>query len=599
MPDGEWPNVVAMLLDQCAARGEAPFLWAKHEGRYRPISWADTAGAVARLANVLRGAGVVSGERVAIVSENRPEWLIADFAIMAAGGITVPVYTTNTEADHRHIFDNSGARGVIVSSRRLAARLLPVAHESDSLDFVIAMEDPGLAQKLNFDLLLWDRALAEASGDITELRQRIKPIGRHTTACIVYTSGTGGAPRGVMLDHGALLHNSAGAADVLAEIGIGDDVFLSFLPLSHAYEHVGGELLPIYVGAQIYYAEGVEKLATNMVEARPTVMTVVPRLFELLRGRILRAVEEQGGVAKGLFDHALLLGTKRYHNPESLNLAERIEDRFLTLLVRRKVRARFGGRVKALVSGGAPLTPEVGVFFKALGLLLIQGYGQTEAAPVISVNRPLDVHMDTVGPPLKNTEVRIADDGEILVRGDLVMQGYWGDAEATARVLRDGWLHTGDIGEIGANGHLRITDRKKDIIVSDKGDNVSPQRIEGMLTLEPEIAQAMIYGDRKPYLVGLLVPDAEWLKRWARQNSGAPGPENLTGNAALHKALGAAVSRLNGRLSNLERIRRFTIAAEPFSVDNGEMTPTMKIKRHIIVEHYGAALESLYQGKTD
>ncbi|MCH8862668.1 MAG: long-chain fatty acid--CoA ligase [Proteobacteria bacterium] len=606
MVDQDWPSVIHMFLAQAERLASKPFLLAKRGGVLTAISWSETAEQVATLAAALKGLGVEPGDRVVIVSENRPEWCIADLAIMAAGGITVPAYTSNTERDHSHILEHSGARGAIISTAALARKFLPAAHRSDALEFVIAMEAPKLSQSLNLDIHLWDEVMAcqdgdgEADGgdggkgDVTALSESTRHFARDDVACIIYTSGTGGAPKGVMLSHGGLLHNCAGAAEVLAELGISNERFLSVIPLSHAYEHTAGQFLPIYLGASIAYAESLDRLGANFKEMKPSVMVIAPRLFEVLRTKITRAVEKQGGMKLKLFNRAIALGIKRFEDPGSLSLRERAENIFLERVVRTKVRAQLGGRLKALVSGGAPLNPDVGLFYAALGIRLLQGYGQTESSPVIAVNRPSRIKMDTVGPPLRNTEVRIAEDGEILVRGALVMKGYWRDEEATRAALQDGWLHTGDIGILDEDGHLKITDRKKDIIVFDKGDNVSPQRIEGMLTLEPELAQAMVYGDQHPHLVGLLVPDAEWLAGWAQKRGKDGGLEALAGDADLKAALDQAVSRVNKRLSNLERVRRFAVAPEAFTIENAQMTPTLKIRRHIISAVYKDVIEGLY-----
>ncbi len=583
MADTEvWQNTVEMFFAQAERLGVKPFLWVKSGQVYTPLSWSDTANQVLKLAAGFKALGIKTGDRIIILSENRPEWCIADLAIMTVGAITVPVYTTNTAEDHRHVVENSGAKGVIISKRKLAERFFPAAHESDLLGFAIIIEPPELAQNLNVTIHTWHDMLAREV-DVSEVREQLSAIKPDDTACIIYTSGTGGAPKGVMIHHGALLHNCRGAKDVVAELGLGNDRFLSFLPLSHAYEHTGGQFLPIYLGAEIFYGESLDRLATNMQECHPTIMTVVPRLFELLRLRITRAIKDKGGLAAKMFDRALSLGSKAVENPNSMSLIEKTENAMLTLLVRSQVRKRFGSKIKALVSGGAPLNYEVGLFFAALGVPLLQGYGQTESGPVICVNRPSSMKLGTVGPPLKDTDVMIAEDGEILVRGALVMKGYWRDEEATALALRDGWLHTGDIGIFDEDGHLVITDRKKDIIVNDKGENVSPQRIEGMLTLEPEISQAMIYGDRKTHLVALLVPDAEFLKSSSKNSK-----------TDILKAVDVAVSRVNKRVSNIEKIRRFALADEPFSIENAQMTPTLKIRRHIISSSYREILEGLY-----
>ena len=589
-----WPNLVAMFFEQAERHADTPFLWAKKDGTYRPLIWSEAAHQVSTLARGLKALGITPGDRVVLVSENRPQWAIADVAIMAAGAVTVPAYVTNTVDDHRHIVEDSGAKAAIVSTRKLGERFLPAAHQSPAMEFVVMMEPPDVSQRLSVDVHRWDdiletgmKAPDTVAGDAGRWR-------RDDMACIIYTSGTGGAPKGVMLSHGAILHNCRGASDALIELGLGNEIFLSFLPLSHSYEHTAGLFFPISIGAQIYYAEGAETLAANMVEVRPTIMTAVPRLYETMRGRILRGVDKAGGSKAKMFHRTVELGRRKVEDPDSFSLGERITDHLLDKLVRNKVRSRFGGRLKALVSGGAPLNPDVGLFFTALGLCILQGYGLTESAPVISVNRPNLVKMHTVGPPLLETRVRIADDGEILVKGELVMLGYWRNPEATAAAIRDGWLYTGDVGLFDDDGYIQITDRKKDLIVNSGGDNLSPQRVEGLLTLEPEIAQAMVYGDRRPHLVGLLVPDAEWLKEWA---DGAGQPADLAalaGDAALQKALAAVVERVNAKLSAIEKVRRIIVAEAPFTIDNAQMTPTLKVRRHKIKEVYGERLEGLY-----
>jgi long-chain acyl-CoA synthetase len=591
-------NLVELFLKRADARGEAPFLWAKHDGKWQPMSWAEVARQVCLIAESLRALGLNPGDRVLLVSENRPEWLIADFAIMAAGCITVPAYITNTERDHQHVLDNSGAAAVIVGNDKLAKPLLPAINRSGMAKHVIAIEPLRIAQTGNFEYHAWSALL---SGDAAAARKavesRIAEIGRGDTAIIIYTSGTGGAPRGVLQHHGAILMNVDGAARVLVEdFGLDEDeAFLSFLPLSHAYEHTGGQMLPIGVGAQIYYSEGLEKLASNIEEVRPTIMVVVPRLFEVLRARIIKQIEKQGKFANFLFDRAMGIGGLKAQGRGRLR--DKPMDLLLERTLRPKIRARFGGRMKAMVSGGAPLNPEIGVFFDSMGLTMLQGYGQTEAGPVISCNRPkAGLKMDTVGPPLHGVEVKIAADGEILVRGELVMHGYWRNDEETAKAIQNGWLHTGDIGHFDNKGRIMITDRKKDMIVNDKGDNVSPQKIEGMLTLQTEIAQAMVYGDRKPHIVGLVVPDPEWAHEWAKANGEKFDLDALQGLPAFRSAVRAAVDRVNQDLSVTEKVRQFAFADEAFGIENEEMTPSLKIRRHKLKARYGERLDGLYKG---
>ncbi len=595
MPNEPWPSLPALFFARAAAEGDAPFLWAKTKGEFRATSWREAAAQAASLAAALRALGVAKGDRIALVSENRPEWPIADLAIMTAGAITVPGYTTNGPDDHRYLLGHSGAKGVIVSGGALARRLAPALAEATEAGFVMFIHDdavPALPQHVAVhrwtELIVAHEAAPDAGQEMAT------PLARSDTACLIYTSGTGGRPKGVMLSHGAVLANCDGARQALQSIIQGRERFLSFLPLSHSYEHTAGQFFPILIGAEIFFTDA-ESLTADLVAVRPTIMTAVPRLYEVMHDRIRRAVAKKGGVSARLFDLAVRLGTARYHNG-GLAPGARFIDLACEALVRRKVRAGFGGRLKALVSGGAPLNPEIGVFFTALGLRILQGYGQTESAPVISVNRPGANRMETVGTPLDGVEVRIAEDGEILVRGELVMQGYWNDPAATAQAIRDGWLHTGDVGVFEPDGHLRITDRKKDIIVLSGGDNVAPQRVEGLLTLEPEIAQAVVYGDKRPHVVALIAPDHRFAAEWARAHGGAREVVQLIEEPAFRELIAAAVERVNRALSPIERVRRFALTADGFSIENGMMTPTLKPRRAVIVARYGPTFEGLYGG---
>ncbi len=590
-----FPNLVSMFLSRAALRGDRPFLGYKYDSEWYTISWAETARRVAGLAKNLKAMGLKKGDRVMLVSENRPEWCIADLGIMAAGCITVPTYVTNLERDHQHILDNSQSRAVIVSTAKLAQNLMPAVIRSSDCEFVIGMEPLKVAQKGDQALHHWADMVQGTDADVAALHKESADVRRDDIACLIYTSGTGGAPRGVMQHHGAILCNVDGAAEILRDdFGLDDDRFLSFLPLSHAYEHSGGQYLPIGVGAEIFYAEGLEKLAANIEETQPTVMVVVPRLFEVLRARMIKTVEKQGKVPNYLLDKALTIGERDYGGKK------RLRDGPMRLLLSRtlkpKIQAKFGGRLKAMVSGGAPLNPDIGIFFQSLGITLLQGYGQTESGPVVSCNRPAaGIRMDTVGPPMKNVEVKFAEDGEILVRGELVMKGYWRNKAETARTIIDGWLHTGDIGHFDPKGRIKITDRKKDLIVNDKGDNVAPQKVEGMLTLQPEILQAMVSGDKRPYIVGLIVPDPEWALEWARDQGMRYDFSELQGNPQFRAAVRAAVDRVNASISVTEKVRQFEFADEPFSIENGEMTPSMKIRRHVIRDRYKARTDGMYK----
>jgi long-chain acyl-CoA synthetase len=590
-------NLVSLFLSRADSQGNKPFLWTKRSGSWRNLSWSEAASQVCLVAESLRRLGLSDGDRVMLVSENRPEWCLADLGIMAAGCITVPAYTTNTERDHTHVLENSGARAVIVSDAKLANPLLPAVLRADSAAHVVSFEPLRQKQAGDTEFHEW-ASLLEGNPQTAraQVEDRVSRIGREDMACIIYTSGTGGAPRGVMQHHGMILRNVDGAARVIAEdFGWDDEIFLSFLPLSHAYEHTGGQYLPIGLGAQIYYAEGLEKLASNIEEVRPTIMVVVPRLFEVLRARIMKQIEKQGRLATFLMDRAMAIGERKARGRKRLR--DRPLDYIIGRALRPRIRQRFGGRIKALVSGGAPLNPDVGIFFDAMGLTMLQGYGQTEAGPIISCNRPsVGLKMDTVGPPLRGVEVKIAEDGEILVAGEFVMEGYWRNEPESRRVLKQGWLHTGDIGHLDPMGRIVITDRKNDMIVNDKGDNVAPQKVEGMLTLQPEIAQAMVVGDKRPYIVGLIVPDAEWALEWARREGERFEFKALQALPAFRTAIRAAIDRVNKDLSVIEKVRQFAFADEAFTIDNEEMTPSLKIRRHVLKERYGDRLDALYKG---
>ena len=424
----------------------------------------------------------------------------------------------------------------------------------------------------------------------------MRPCGNgNDLCCLIYTSGTGGLPKGVMLSHGNILANCYGATVLVKTLGIDNEVFLSFLPLSHSYEHTGGQFLPISLGAEIYYAERVETLNTNLLECRPTFMTAVPRMYETMRMRILQNLKHQKPLQQKMFNLALKLGMKKYETPNAMTLWDKALDKVLEFLVRRKVQQRFGGRLKAVVSGGAPLNYDVGLFFIALGVPLLQGYGQTEAAPLISANPPLKVKLRTVGPPVRGVEAKIGPDGEILVRGEMVMKGYWNDPDTTMLAIdSEGWLHTGDIGHFDEDGYIEITDRKKDIIVNSGGDNISPQRLQGILALEEAIAQAMVYGDKKPYVTAVIVPSDTFAKAWGEQNNAPTDLASLASNAEFKAAIGKAIERGNSQLGAIEKVRKFILTPQPFTVENDQMTPTLKVRRHTIVREYKDALEALY-----
>jgi long-chain acyl-CoA synthetase len=544
-----------MLLGRAAAWPDRPMARAWRDGAWRTTTWGDFAAAAAAAARGFRAAGVAAGDRVVIVSENRPEWIVAEVALLSLRAVVVPAYVTNAVEDHAHVLADSGARVAVVSTPALATRLRRAGPLDRLIQFDPAPLPDGPCQH-------WGELIARSGGG-DDIAARTAAIGPETLACLLYTSGTGGAPRGVMLPHRCLMANCRAAETLVRSLRLTpDDLYLSILPVSHSFEHlVGGFFLPS-LGVEIAFGRGVEHLAADLVAVRPTLMTVVPRVLEVTRARILAQVARGPAWRRTLFQVATRLGEHRAEG-QRLHAAGWLVDRALERLVRRRVRARFGGRLRAMMSGGARLDPDTGRFFQALGISVMQGYGQTEAGPVISANPADATRIDTVGPALEGVEVRIAADGEILVRGELVMDGYWGRPEDTAVALRDGWLHTGDVGALDADGYLRITDRKKDIIVLSGGENVAPARVEGKLLATGRIAQAVVFGEGEAGLGALVVP--------------------AEGHDAA--AVAAAIAETNQHLPAHERIRRHAVV-EAFTLENRLLTATQKVRRqHVLAAH--------------
>ena len=563
-----WPNLPAMMFALARTWPDRPMLRVFRDGAWRSVRWAAFAQCAAALARGLRAAGIAPGDRVLIASENRPEYPIAETALMAIRAVPVPAYVTNTIDDHAHLLRDSGARAALVSSPALAAKLHEAGQRAGGLDLLVSMDAPGEAGVDAPPALPWSRLTGEP-GEPAVIEREAAEIPASALACLLYTSGTGGAPKGVMLPHRSLMANCASGCELLRPMRLRDEIYLSYLPTAHAYEHLVGLFLMPSLGAEVVYGRGADHLGADLVEVRPTVLTAVPRVLEVFRARVLGQLAREAPWRRRLFDQALAIGRKRLEGV-ALTMRERLAAPVLDRLVGARVRARFGGRVEGIMSGGARLDPELGRFFLALGLRIMQGYGQTEAGPVITANPPDAIRIETVGKPLMGVELRIAEDSEILVRGDLVMDGYWKRPAETRAAIRDGWLHTGDIGVLDADGYLRITDRKKDIIVLSGGENVSPAKVEDVLMAEPEVAQAVVTGDGRAGLAGLVVP--------------AEGQDSA--------AIARALARANRRLSVTERVRRHAIVP-PFTVENGLLTPSQKIRRSRVIRANAAALEGL------
>lgn len=539
--------------------------------------------------------GIAPGDRVGLVSENRIEWIVADFAMAGMGIVDVPVFPTLTAQQEQYIYENCQAVAVIVSNAAQLKKIQAVWDQLPDLKWVITM-NPDLSSDPRVVSMRTVMESSRASTTSDERRalyeQRSMSVGPDDLLTLIYTSGTTGNPKGVMLTHRNLMSNVDAATRTIALFD--SDVLLSYLPMCHSYERMAGYYLAFTAGCTVYIAESIESVAELMREVRPTIMTSVPRLFERIQARVLGAVERDSPLKQKIFAWALRVGGERVRGSSSPLIALQcaIADR----LVFSKIRARVGGRLRFFVSGGAALSVEVGTFFQIMGIRIVEGYGLTETSPVIAVHRLEDIVLGTVGQPLDNVTVRIADDGEILARGPNIMKGYWNDEQATRETIdADGWLHTGDIGEIDARGHLRITDRKKNIFVSSGGKNIAPQPIEALIQQSPFVDQVMLVGDGREYCTALIVPDMEIVRQWAATQGMNDLPSDwVTSSDELRRAIEADLSKRQREISKYERVRRFRVLSEPFTVDNGLMTPTLKVKRKAVAERYASLIEELY-----
>ncbi len=574
------PEAFFRQVEQGAHR---PAQWERRSGEYMPITYQMLSDRVKRVASGLMRAGIKPGDRIALLMENRPEWAVIDYAILSIGAVTVPLYCSYRPQDIAYVLKDSGASVVFTSGGNLLGHLKSALVDSKAIKQIYASDDQGDDELVHNLTELED-------GDVDEerLQRRLDKINRDQLATLVYTSGTTANPKGVMLTHGNILTNLEAVPAVIALLR--EERLLSFLPLAHTLERTGGHFLPYSNGVSVAFAERPDTVAKNLVEAEPTMMMTVPRMLEVIRNRILAQVSKQSPLKQKLFHSYFDLAGKERPGPvDALFL------KLLDRLVGEKVRGRFGGKLRVLISGGAPLSVEVGKFFETLGLPVLEGYGLSESAPLLAVNPLHGRRIGTVGLVAKGVEIRIAEDGEIIARGGNIMPGYWKNRKATKEALIDGWLHTGDIGEFDKDGHLKITDRKKDIIVNSGGENVAPQRVEGLLVAEPLIEQVVIYGDQRPYLVAMVVPNQEACAAWVEE-SGMPKSEwqELAASDILRKHIQGLIQQHLKPLNSHEQVRRIYIQTEPFTIENDFLTPTMKLKRRIIYQHYAEVFESLY-----
>ena len=530
----------------------------------KDYSWQKTSESIYKLSEEIKKYAK-SGDRCLLISENRPEWFISDLSIMLAGAITVPAYTTYAERDYEYIINDCKPSIIIVSNIFQFNKIKNVLKNKIFLKKIFSFEELGdQYQFINVNDIF--ERLETGKIITTEIK-------RSNAACIIYTSGTQGNPKGVILSHGGILNNCEGALELLNPIvKKGQTRFLTWLPLSHSYEHTV-QFVQITISAKVYYAESIDKLIKNMNDCSPEIMTAVPRFYQNLYQKINASFNKTAGIKKILINKTIKLGLKKIKK-QPLNFFDKFQDFILEKIVRKKIKSQFGGSLKTFVSGGGALDKKVGYFLNAIGLPTLQGYGLTESSPVVSCNPLNDIRVETVGLPFKGNTVKIAEDGEILVKGENVMIGYWNNQEETEKVIKNGWLHTGDIG-VFDNNYLRITDRKKDILISPGGDNISPLKIENELTNSEIVDQAIVYGDNKPFLVALLVLKED--------------KKNLK-NQEIEKE----IQNVNKNLSKIENIKKFFVINEKFSIENGMLTPTLKLKRFKIIQKYKNSFEKLY-----
>ncbi len=559
-------NLLELFLAQYKKKDISKIFLQSLKNKDLVFDWKQTYECIQKLSNKI-SEYISPKDRCLLISENRPEWLISDLAIMLSEGITVPAYTTYTEKDYEYLINDCKPSIIIVSDNLQFKKLKNLIIKNEFIKAVISFENiqDEKVKVININKIFHKK-------DYLEKNFQEINLNRSDIACIIYTSGTQGNPKGVMLSHGGILNNCEGSVKLLSDIINYEPKFLTWLPLSHSYEHTV-QFVQIAVGAKVYYAESIDKLVKNMNDCSPDIMTAVPRFYQNLYQKISSTFNKAKGIKYFLVQSTLSLGKKKLLK-QKFSFYEKLVNFVCDNLVRKKIKAQFGGSLKAFVSGGGALDYQVGIFLNSIGLPTLQGYGLTETSPVVSCNPINNIRIETVGPPFKGNEVKIADDGEILIKGENVMLGYWNNLIETEKTLKDGWLHTGDIGHFD-NGYLKITDRKKDILITPGGDNISPVKIENELTKIEFIEQALVYGDNKQFLVALIVLNND--KKYLN-----------------NKTISEEIEKMNKNLTKIEKIKKFFVIDKQFSIENGFMTPTLKLKRYKIVQEYKIQLEKLY-----
>ena len=588
------PELFTSVFSHFRGQGGKSPIARKINGTYQPISYDLLEEDCRHLSAYLRSQGIEQNDRVAILSENRPGWYLADMAILSIGAIDVPLYPSLPPNQIEYILNNCGAKGIIVSNMLQLGKIMSIWQNLPDLNMVLVMNK--LDEPIE-DVIDLNNAKTEGKQLLAEkpwLLEGIR-VEPDDIATIIYTSGTTGLPKGVMLTHRNLCENVKSCAAVIRLDET--DCCLSFLPLSHAYERTGGYYLMFACGVHIYLAESIETISLNISEAKPTIIFTVPRLFDRIKTSILKSATSEGGVKQKIFFWAVRTGEKYFKQLEAGKVSPVVgmQHGLADKLVYSKIRKKFGGRLRYFVSGGAALPQKTGEFFQSIGITILEGFGLTETSPVTHINRPEKVKFGTVGPAIKNVEARIAEDGEILLKGPNIMKGYWKDEAATAEVIRDGWFCTGDIGEIDADGYLKITDRKKHIIVTSGGKNIAPLPIENLILDSPFVDQAMIVGEKRPFLIALIVPDFTKLKEFAAEhNISATSNRQLIENKEILQIYEKLLRNISRQLATHEKVRKFLLVDESFAIENGLMTPTLKLKRKEILKRYNPEIDNLY-----
>jgi long-chain acyl-CoA synthetase len=596
LPHQSIPQMLKSNAQQYADRIAISY---KKKGKYQSLSYARFYERVLMAARGLRKAGLVPGEKVAIFSENRAGWAIADFAIQSAQGITVPIYATNTAEQAVYVINHCEAKIVFVSNRLQYEKLLSVHEKLPQLEQVVSFElflgSPELPVYNLYQLS--EDSYPISADERSELESLIDAVKSTDLITIIYTSGTTGVPKGVMLTHANVIFDAHYGLEKLEAFGK-NEIFLSFLPLSHILERTAGYYAPLMTGCQVAFCESVETVVENMQEVGPTVMVSVPRLFEKMYARIYEGVHQMRPLRRAIFHKAIEVGrefiSRRYIKPKPLGLYG-LKYRFFDWLVFSKIRERFGGQLKYFISGGAPLDKEINKFMWVIGIPTFEGYGLTETSPAVTLNSPWKVRYGSVGTPLPGTEVKLADDNELLIKGPQVMLGYYNAPEETEKAIKDGWFYTGDIAEIDEDGYVYIIDRKKEIIITSGGKNIAPQPIENRLRMDKYISQAFVYGDRKPYLVAILTPNLERLIQLGHDEGiDYLDMEDLVANQRVQKRYAHRVQLINDQLPSYQTIKKFILLPRDFSVDGGELTPTLKLRRKVVYTKYQQRIERLY-----